>query len=122
MSWVSRAVEERLANAAAAGELAAPEHLKGKPIADIDRVRPAGWWAEQFAARELSHDRSQDARRAADAARSRFWRCPDEASLRAAVAEVNGAIDDANRNLIASDRLDHFDVDDVVARWRNVRR
>lgn len=122
MSWVSRAVEERLAIAAAAGELAAPEHLKGKPIADIDLVRPAGWWAEQFAARELSHDRRADAQRAVDAARSRFWRCTDEASLRAAVADVNAGIDDANRNLITSDRLDHFDVDDVLARWRNIRR
>ena len=50
-------VEERLANAAASGELDVSPQLKGKPIADLDLTRNQGWWADQFVKRELSHDR-----------------------------------------------------------------
>jgi hypothetical protein len=39
-----------------------PDRLWGKPIADLDRPRPPGWWADQFVARELSHDRREAAR------------------------------------------------------------
>jgi hypothetical protein len=117
MTWTPRSVEERLAQAVANGELDAPDRLKGKPIADLDRPRPAGWWAEQFVARELSH-----AARDAAAARARFWRCDDIEAVRASVAVANAAIDHANVNMIESDRLDRFDVDDVCARWRELRR
>lgn len=122
MAWMSRAVEERLAQAAASGELDPPDRLKGKPIADLDRPRPAGWWAEQFVARELSHDRREAAAKDAAAARARFWRCDDIEAVRASVAAANEAIDHANLNMIESDRLDRFDVDDICARWRELRR
>lgn len=42
--------------------------------------------------------------------------------LRASVAAANVAIDTANLNLIESDRIAHFDLDDIVERWRRVRR
>ena len=121
MTWTPRSVEERLAQAVANGELDAPDRLKGKPIADLDRPRPAGWWAEQFVARELSHDRREAAARDAAAARARFWRCDDIEAVRASVAVANAAIDHANLNMIESDRLDRFDVDDVFARWQELR-
>jgi len=38
------------------------------------------------------------------------------------VAAANVAIDTANLNLIESDRLARFDVDDIVERWRRVRQ
>lgn len=113
-------MEERLAQAAANGELDAPT-LKGKPIADLDRRRPDGWWADQFAARERSHDRREDAQRTVNTARAGFWRCPDLDALRAAVDEANVFIDTANVNLIASDRFPRFEHDDVIDRWRRLR-
>lgn len=121
MTWLSRAVEERLARAAANGELETPT-LKGRPIADLDRPRPAGWWADQFVARERSHDRRAIAEREAARARIGFWRCVDADAVRAAVATANAAIDAANRDLIASDQIAPFDADDIVERWRGLRR
>src|SRR5262249_41193752 len=81
MSWTERMLEERLASAAANGELSAP-HLEGKPLPDIDRQRSQGWWAEQFAARELSHDRRERAVVAAAQARAGFWRAASLDELR----------------------------------------
>lgn len=121
MSWIERAVEERLARAAANGELEVPE-LHGKPLADLDKPRNSGWWSDQFVARERSHDRRKDAEAKAARARAGFWRCDDVDAVRAAVAQANGAIDAANLNLIDSDQLPQFDVDDIVDRWRKLRR
>jgi len=122
MTWTSRSVEERLAQAVASGELEPPDRLKGKPIADLDRPRPAGWWAEQFVVRELSHDRREVAARQAATARAGFWRCGDIEAVRTSVAVANAAIDHANLNMIESDRLARFDVDDICARWRELCR
>lgn len=121
MTWLSRAVEERLARAAADGELDLPDRLKGKPIADLDQQRPDGWWADQFVARERSHDRRVDAQREASAARARFWRCVDVDSLLVEVAAANDAIGAGNVALIESDRLEPFDPVDIVERWRRLR-
>lgn len=117
---LSRALEERLAQAAANGELDAPERLRGKPIADLDQPRPPGWWADQFVARERSHDRRAVAEKQAAVARAGFWRCDDLDTLRTSVAAANTAIDAANLKLIESDRLERFDLDDVSERWRRL--
>ena len=119
MSWIERSVEERLARAAADGELETP-HLKGKPIADLDRPRQQGWWAEQFVRRELSHDRRVRAEAAAAAARAGFWQAPTIDDLRQRVRDANAAIGHANVNLVEADRLDCFDPGDVEARWRQL--
>ena len=121
VSWIERAVEERLARAAANGELQVPE-LHGKPLADLDKPRNSGWWADRFVARERSHDRRKDAEAAAASARAGFWRCDDVEAVRRAVARANDAIATANLNLIDSDHLAPFDVDDIVDRWHRLRR
>lgn len=116
-------LEDRLAQAAAAadGELdAGPLH--GKPFDDLDRPRPAGWWAEQFVRRERSHDRAKAAAAAAAAARAGFWRAGSVGEVRALVSTANATLVRANLNLVDDDRLALFDVDDVVARWRRLRR
>lgn len=120
VSWIERAVEERLAQAARNGELAAP-HLEGKPLDDLDRQRPQGWWAERFVERELSHDRRVRAEADAAAARAGFWRTATADELQAAVAAANAAIARANVNLLPADRLDPFDLADIEARWRRLR-
>ncbi len=119
VSWIERAVEERLAQAARNGELTAP-HLAGKPLDDLDRPRPQGWWAERFVERELSHDRRVRALDDAAAARAGFWRTHTLAELRAAVADANAAIARANVNLIPGDRLEPFDATDIEARWHRL--
>ena len=120
MSWTERAVEERLAQAAAEGELDAPT-LHGKPL-DLDSQRPQGWWAEQFVERELSHDRRQIAESAAAAARAGFWRATTVGELRELVGAANAAIDRANVNLIPGDSLATFDPADIEQRWHRLRR
>ena len=110
-------LEERLAQAARTGELSVP-HLQGKPLADLDRQRQQGWWAEQFVARELSHDRRQAAESAAATARAGFWRAESVGELHARVGTANAAIAAANINLVDADRLEPFRVDDIESRWR----
>ena len=120
MSWIERSVEERLAKAAAAGDLDAPM-LHGKPIGDLDRPRPQGWWADQFVRRELSHDRRERAETARAAARAGFWRAESAEQVRDRVRDANAAIVRANLNLIESDRLATFDPADIEDRCRPLR-
>lgn len=109
-----------MAQAARNGELSAP-HLEGKPLADLDRQRPQGWWAEQFTRRELSHDRRQAAEAAAATARAGFWRTATLDELHAAIDAANAAIERANVNLVETDLLAPFDVADIERRWRELR-
>lgn len=121
VSYLERMLEERLAKAAADGELSAPR-LEGKPIADLHWERPQGWWAKQFFERELSHDRRSAALEAAAAARASFWRCRDEQTVRAAVADANAAIERANVNIVPDQHVERFDPDDIVDRWHRLHR
>jgi len=120
MSWVERSIEERLANAAAAGELDTPE-LSGREL-DLDNHRGQGWWADRFTRRELSCDRRAAAEAVADEARVGFWRAGDLVTLRALVDEANAAIERVNINLIETDRLAPFDLGDIERRWHRLRR
>lgn len=109
-------VEERLANAAASGELDGGP-LTGKPLPDIDERRRDGWWAEQFVKRELSHDRRVVALEARAAARAGFWTAASVAELDALVADANAAIAHANINLTDDDQIAPFDPADILRRW-----
>lgn len=120
MSWMDRLLEERLAEAAANGELVA-EPLKGKPIPGIDDHRPEGWWANSFVRRERSHDRREVAEAAMKSARAGFWRAGTESELRSLVSAANADIATANINLVDEDRLGAFDAVDIVERWRRLR-
>lgn len=119
MSFLERIVEEKLARAARSGELDVP-HLSGKPIPDLDRPRPTGWWADQFVARERSAQRRQDVDEYRRRARTAFWRCIAETELREQVAAANAEIATRNEHLLIGDRVDAFDPDDIVDRWRRL--
>lgn len=114
-------IEEQLATAASNGELDVAVPLKGKPIADLDRQRSQGWWADEFVRRELSHDRRKVAEASAARSRTAFWRASDIEELAALVHTANDAIVRANVNLVAADELPLFDLTDVIDRWRRVR-
>lgn len=120
MSWISRSVEQRLANAAESGELRV-EKLEGKPIPGIDERRPDGWWAEQFVQRELSHDRRKVAVAVSASARAGFWRAETAEQLAGLVADANQQIVAANINLVDADHLERFELADIVARWHALR-
>lgn len=121
MSWIERSLEERLAQAARSGELDVPE-LAGRPIADLDRPRRPGWWAEQFVRRERSHDRRVDALAELARIRGRFWRCPDEDTLRRSIDDANAWIAATNDRLVPDDHVPPLEPDDIVARWRRMPR
>jgi hypothetical protein len=121
VSWIERSVEERLAKAAAAGELDTP-HLNGKPLPDLDRPRDPGWWADQFVRRELSHDRRKRAEAAAAVARAGFWRAVTRDELRERVRAANAAIATANVNLVPADQVEYFDWSDIRDRWEQLPR
>lgn len=120
MSWIERAVERRLDDAAAAGELDVSERFAGKPIPGLDRRRPDGWWADRFVERERSRGRWQEA--VADVARHRaaFWRAVDVNSLVELVGSANSFIADANAKLVDEHRIEPFDTADIMARWRRL--
>lgn len=120
MSWVSRMVEQRLANAAAAGELDGGP-LKGKPLPGIDDQRPDGWWAEQFVKRELSHDRRKEALAAAARARVEFWKATSSSELADRVAGANQAIAHANTNMVDADQIELFDIGEIRRMWATLR-
>jgi hypothetical protein len=120
MSWIERSVEERLANAAAGGELDTPG-LRGHQL-DLDTPRRQGWWADRFARRELGHDRRRAAETAAARARAGFWRAATIDDLRIRIAAANEAIVRANLNLVDADRLPLFEAVDVEDRWIRLRR
>lgn len=114
-------LEERLSQAAENGELdAGPLH--GRPFDDLDRPRRPGWWAEQFVRRELSHDRAKVAATAVATAKVGFWQAGSAAEVRELVRAANVGIARANVNLVDGDRLPLFDTDDIVERWRRLRR
>lgn len=119
MSWIERTVEQRLAQAARNGELSVP-HLEGRPIADLDRQRPDGWWAERFVRRERSHDRRQAALAEAAVARAGFWRAADVDELHARVAATNAELRRVNAGLVDDDVIELFDPADVERRWREL--
>lgn len=72
--------------------------------------------------RERSHDRREIVRRVAEAARIGFWRAETEVAVRDLVAAANRAIVDGNVHLVPADRIETFDVVDIVDRWRRLRR
>ncbi len=120
MSWIENMLEQRLAAAARDGELDGGP-LKGKPIRDLDRQRPAGWWAERFVERELSHDRRLAAEGEARRARAAFWQAGSLDEVEVLVVSANRTLAAANLNLVEADVIELFDVGDILDRWRLLR-
>lgn len=93
----------------------------GKPICDLDTVRPAGWWAARLAGRERSKLRAEDLSQEVAAAMPALWREPSEEAVLAQVEQLNRRIDDDNAGT-AWQRHDRLDAVAIVERWRRLGR
>ena len=93
---------------------------KGKPIADLDRQRPAGWWGTRIVRTErdkLRHETLvEDLRRAMPP----LWRLETEAEVMAEVDRLNTLI--GSHNAATTFRtIAPLSPADTVGRWRSVR-
>jgi hypothetical protein len=119
VDFIDRMVESRIAEAIERGDLD-PGPLKGKPIDDLDRPRPHGWWAEQFVRRERSRLAREEALERITSWRVQFWRAATIAELRVVVEQANRWAELVNRRLVAEDAIPLFDADEVERSWRSL--
>lgn len=92
----------------------------GKPIADLHRERPAGWWAARVVQQERSKARADALKQELRSAMPALWRMEHEADVRTRVDELNDRIGEYNR-LTTIDEWPPLDADDVLGRWRAFR-
>lgn len=92
----------------------------GKPIADLGRQRPAGWWAlrqieteRAKAAAEALHDELRSERPA-------LWRLGSVSAVRDQVADMNRRIAAHNRRYRMAPATP-LDPEQTVATWRRLR-
>ena len=64
----------------------------GKPIADLGRERPPGWWASRVVTEERDKMRYEELQKVVKQARPSLWRLGSEALVRAAVDNLNQQI------------------------------
>ena len=93
--------------------------LAGQPIPDLDRQRPAGWWADRVARHERSVTRREELDATVAGAMAALWRLPTEAAVRDRVAELNVEVAEYNRVTIWT-RRDELDAEAIVARWSSL--
>ena len=93
----------------------------GKPIKDIDRVRPPGWWAMRVAKTERSKQRAEDLRADVAAAMPALWRQLTAEAADAFVGELNARIDAYNAGT-SWDPIDRLDAAELLETWAAVRR
>lgn len=93
----------------------------GKPLPDLHRERPAGWWAARVARAERSKLRADTLKDELRAAMAAVWRMESELDVRTRVGELNEQIEEYNR-LTTLDEWPPLDVGQVLQRWRDVRR
>ena len=93
----------------------------GKPIRDIDRVRPPGWWAMRVAQTERSKARSEDLRADVAAAMPAIWRTDTAEDADAQITALNDRIDDYNATT-TWERIDRLDAAALLETWARVQR
>jgi hypothetical protein len=119
-SWVDKQIRE-------ATERGAFDNLPGagKPLASMDRPYDELWWIREKMAREgLSHlPASLVLRKEVEDAMEAASRAPCEREVRRIVEEVNDKIRTGIRTPMDGPPLNlvPYDVDEVVARWREGR-
>jgi hypothetical protein len=113
--------EKLMREAAEAGEF---DDLPGagEPIADLDRPYDPEWWARRWIQREFV---AEEAREVAARIRRdvpRILAGTDEAAIRRALNELNGAAAAMNERIPAEDHLPSLDVEAMVRDRASRRR
>lgn len=119
MNFVQSTVERRVQQARADGLF---DNLAGagKPIPDLDRHRPPGWWATRLVRTERDKARALELDEQLRAAMPGLWRLDTEAEVRARVRSLNELIAAYNRvsSLAPHRKLDAWHMLDT---WRRLR-
>lgn len=119
MKPVSSLVEQRIREARQLGYF---DNLAGagKPIRDLDRQRPPGWWATRFVRTERCRLQADELEAEIRAAMPVIWRADDEAAVTALVHELNEQIAAYNKVTVLEPRepLDHGS---TLRIWRRLR-
>lgn len=96
---------------------------RGKPIADIHKERPAGWWALRLLHNERSNVKREDLKMEVSEARRAFMQAGSETELRNRIGDLNIRIDQHNA-LTRDSRLSPFprlDPSPIVQAWHRHR-
>ena len=116
---VSAIAERRIADGQADGFFDdLPGH--GKPIADLDRPRPAGWWAERFVAKERHGLAREDLLASVRRAMPGIWRLTDAEAVRSSIERLNEDITEHNR-VTSIEPVPPLDPAETIATWRRLR-
>jgi hypothetical protein len=99
----------------------------GQPIPDRGELYDENWWLKEWVRRENLTGlapTSLKIRKEAEELMDRLAREVQDSAVRRIVADLNRRIEQANRGLVDGPpvAIPLFNVDDVVARWRERRR
>jgi hypothetical protein len=99
----------------------------GQPVPDRGEMYDENWWLKQWVRRENITGLAPATlkiRKEAEELMDRLDRETQESAVRRIVADLNGRIEQADRGLVDGPpvAIAPFNVDDVVARWRQRRR
>ena len=93
----------------------------GKPIKDIERIRPPGWWAMRVAEAERSKMRSDDLRADLAAAMPALWRAESADEAATFIADLNERIDTYNAHT-TWEPIERLDSAELLQTWARLRR
>lgn len=114
------AIADRRVDEARAAGLFDNLPLHGKPIPDLDRQRPSGWWANQFVARERKKVKALQLEEEIRRSMPTLWRQSSEAQLGAHLVEINAKIAEYN-NVTTLAPMPLLDQSETLATWRRLR-
>jgi len=123
--WYESRIDRQIREAQERGEF---DDLPGtgQPIPDRGELYDENWWLKQWIQRENITGMvpaTLKIRKEAEDLDERLARETQESAVRRIVADLNARIERANRGLIDGPPvvIPLFNVDDVVARWRQAR-
>lgn len=119
MKPLSSIVEQRIREARALGYF---DDLPGtgKPIRDLHRQRPPGWWARNFVRTERCRLQADELEDEIRAAMPKIWRMETEVAVTAGVAELNEQIAAYNKVTVLPPR-EPLDLASTLRIWRRFR-
>ena len=92
----------------------------GKPIRDIDRIRPPGWWAMRVAEAERSKMRSEDLQAEIAATMPSLWRAEAADDAAGLIVELNERIDAYNAHT-TWEPIERLDTGELLKTWTRIR-